>query len=142
MEYRKHQDTYIVRIDRGEEVTACLKKLCVEQGISLAQVSAIGAADRAEIGLYNVEKQQYIKTNLEGEMEVISMLGNVTVKDGEVYLHLHASFGLSDMTVRGGHLNSCRISGTCEMFVRELPGRVGRAHDDVTGLNLFSFREA
>ena len=128
MEYRKHQDTYIVRIDRGEEVTACLKKLCVEQGISLAQVSAIGAADRAEIGLYNVEKQQYIKTDLEGEMEVISMLGNVTVKDGEVYLHLHASFGLSDIT--------------CEMFVRELPGRVGRAHDDVTGLNLFSFGEA
>ena len=139
MDYRKHQDTYIVRMDRGEEVVDCLKRLCRACGISLAQVSAIGAADRAEIGLYNVEKQQYIKTELEGEMEVISILGSVTVKDGDVYLHLHASFGLSDMTVRGGHLNSCRISGTCEMFVRELPGPVGRMHDQETGLNVLSF---
>ena len=54
MDYRKHQDTYIVRMDRGEEVVDCLKRLCRACGISLAQVSAIGAADRAEIGLYNV----------------------------------------------------------------------------------------
>ena len=87
MDYRKHQDTYIVRMDRGEEVVDCLKRLCRACGISLAQVSAIGAADRAEIGLYNVEKQQYIKTELEGEMEVISILGSVTVKDGDVYLY-------------------------------------------------------
>lgn len=141
MEYRKQLDTYIVRLDRGEEVMECLTQLCEKEQIRLAQVTAIGAADEAEVGLYNVEMRQYHKTKLEGEMEILSILGNVTRKEGEVYLHLHISLGLKDTAVRGGHLNSCRISGTCEMFVRELTGEVGRKPDDRTGLNVFDFGE-
>ncbi|MBQ6564230.1 MAG: DNA-binding protein [Clostridia bacterium] len=141
MEYQKRNDTYVVRLERGEEVMACLKTLCEKEQIRLAQISAIGAADEAEIGLYNVDEQQYHKTSLQEEMEIISILGSVTRKEGEVYLHLHASFGLKDMSVRGGHLNRCRISGTCEMFVRELPGELGRKLDARTGLNVFAFGE-
>ena len=141
MEYQKRNDTYVVRLERGEEVMACLKTLCEKEQIRLAQISAIGAADEAEIGLYNVDEQQYHKTSLQEEMEIISILGSVTRKEGELYLHLHASFRLKDMSVRGGHLNRCRISGTCEMFVRELPGELGRKLDARTGLNVFSFGE-
>lgn len=141
MEYQKRNDTYVVRLDRGEEVMTCLKTLCEKEGIRLAQISAIGAADEAEIGLYNVEEKEYHKTSLSEEMEILSILGSATRKEGEVYLHLHASFGMRDMTVRGGHLNRCRISGTCEMFLREIPGELGRKLDGPTGLNVFAFGE-
>ena len=135
----KHGDTYVVRLERGEEIMESLKSLCEREHLELAEVAGIGAADMAEIGLYDVGERQYHKSLLEGEMEITSLNGNVTRKDGEVYLHLHINLGLKDHSVRGGHLNACRISGTCEMFVRTLPGSVGRRPDPATGLNVFAF---
>lgn len=140
MEFRKFEDTYVVRLDRGEEIIASLTELCAKEHISLGAVQAIGAADKAVIGLYDVEKKFYHKTELEGPMEITSLLGNITEKDGEVYLHLHINLCDEKMMIHGGHLNECRISATCEMIVHTLLGKVGRIHDTkVTGLNLFAF---
>ena len=69
------------------------------------------------------------------------MTGNVTRKEGQVYLHLHTT--LCDQTLKtyGGHVNELRISATCEMFLRTLSGQVSRYLDEKeTGLNLFSFQ--
>ena len=83
MEYRKFNDTYVVRLARGEEILTQVMKLCRDEDIKLAAVEGIGAADRVVMGLYNVEEKVYHKTELKGEMEVTSILGNVTEKDGE-----------------------------------------------------------
>ena len=140
MEYRKFADTYVFRIDKGEEIIASLQALCEKENIRLASVSGIGAADRAVIGLYDVGSRQYHKTELEGAMEITSLLGSVTRKDGAVYLHLHINLCDKNMQIIGGHLNECRIGATGEIIVRTIPGQVGRLLDEkVTGLNLFQF---
>lgn len=140
MEYRKYADTYVVRINKGEEIIASLQALCEKENIQLASVSGIGAADRAVIGLYDVANRQYHKTELEGAMEITSLLGNVTRKDGAVYLHLHINLCDKNTQIIGGHLNECRIGATGEIIVRTIPGQVGRLLDEeVTGLNLFQF---
>ena len=72
-------------------------------------------------------------------MEITSLLGTITEKEGEPYLHLHINLCREDMSVIGGHLNECRISATCEMVVRKLDGAVGRRLDSEVGLNLFAF---
>ncbi len=53
MEYRKFGSHYLVRIDRGEEVMESLMKMCREERILLGSVSGLGAADYAEIGIYD-----------------------------------------------------------------------------------------
>ena len=61
-------------------------------------------------------------------------------KDGEIYLHLLINLAREDFSVVGGHLAECRLSATCEMFVRRIEGTVERRHDEaVTGLNLYEF---
>ena len=50
MQYKKYGDTYAVRIDLNEEIMQSLKALCEKEDIHLAQVDAIGAANRAVIG--------------------------------------------------------------------------------------------
>ena len=95
--------------------------------------------DRAEIGLYDVIAKAYCKQVLEEPIEMTSLLGTVTRKDGQPYLHLHVTLTDADMHARGGHVNSLTISGTCEMIVSVLEGAVGRCRDEVTGLNLFHF---
>ena len=73
-------------------------------------------------------------------MEITSLMGNVTQKEGAVYLHLHINLCNTKMQIMGGHLNECRIGATGEIVVRTLPGKVERLLDEkVTGLNLFRF---
>ena len=68
-----------------------------------------------------------------------TIVGSITEKDVEPYLHLHINLCDENMNIHGGHLTACRISGTCELTVTVLEGHVGRKHDEVTGLNLFEF---
>ena len=139
MEYRRFNDTYVIRMDRGEEVLTPLTGICEQEGIRLAGVSAIGAADRAVVGLYDVGEQVYHKKEFREPMEIASLLGTVSEKNGKPYLHLHATLCDASMQTHGGHVNELWISVTCEMILRLLPGEVGRRLDEVTGLNVFDF---
>ena len=139
MEYRKYGKRYVIRIDRGEEVTAKLQELCEKEDIRLASVEGLGAADHVVVGLYNVEKKKYKKRVFDEEMEISSLIGNITMQGKKVYHHIHVTVCNADLQAFGGHLNECRISGTCELFLTVLDGQVGRKYDDVTGLNLFDF---
>ncbi len=139
MEYRRFGDVFVLRLDRGEEIIASLTDFCRAEGVKLGAVEGIGASDHAVIGLFDVAERLYHKSAFDEPMEIASLLGNITEKDGEVYLHLHVTLGRADSSVIGGHLTECRISATCELFVRALPGTVERRFDGSTGLNLFRF---
>ena len=139
MQYRVFGDTYVVRLQRGEEVLACLRELCEKESISLGTVSAIGAVKHVVVGVYRVDEQKYVANTFDGVMELTSLMGNITEKDGEPYLHLHATFGDLTGKVIGGHLNEAVVSATCELFVRKVEGHVGRRLDPETGLNIFDF---
>ena len=140
MDYRKFNDTYVIRMDRGEEILSSLTELCRKEKISLGSVSALGAADHAVIGLYDVGARQYHRHTFDEPMEITSLVGSISTKEGEPYLHLHINLCWEDMSVIGGHLNECRISATCEMIVRQLDGVVERKLDEAeTGLNLYEF---
>jgi len=140
MEYRKFNTTYVIRMDRGEEIITSLTDFCHKEGVRLGSVTALGAADHAVVGLYDVSRRQYHKRTFDEPMEITSLVGSISTKEGEPYLHLHINLCREDMSVIGGHLNECCISATCEMIVQEIDGIVERKLDeDVTGLNLYEF---
>ena len=45
MDYRKHGDTYIVRLGVGDEICASMTALAEKEKIALAEVSGIGAVN-------------------------------------------------------------------------------------------------
>ena len=139
MDYRRFGDTYVVRIERGEEVVEQITKVCTEENIKLASIEGLGAGDHVVFGLYSVEDKVYHKTELNEDMEITSVLGNVSEKDGKPYIHMHINLAGADGIAKGGHLNEARICGAGEFFIRVLDGHVGRKHDDVTGLNIYDF---
>ena len=139
MDYRKFNDTYIIRFDRGEEVLESLKSLCARENIQLAQVDALGAVDHAVVSVYDVPTKTFFRKELDGPMEIAGLTGSVTRKDGEPYLHLHGSLCDRELKAWGGHINALRVAATCEMILRVIPGQVGRKLDEDIGLNLFLF---
>ena len=139
MEYRKFGDTYVVRIDRGEEILASLTALCRKEDIRLASVDALGAVDHAIVSVYDVPTKTFFRKEFNEAMEISNLCGTVSRKDGEVYIHLHATLCDTNLAAHGGHANELRVSATCEMVVRTIPGKVSRQLNENIGLNLFKF---
>ena len=88
----------------------------------------------------NPATKQYVDKTFAEQMEVCSLTGNISEKDGKVYLHLHVTASRSDYSCIGGHLLTATINGACELFVEDygLDG-IGRRFDPETGLNLYDF---
>lgn len=139
MEYNRFGNTIVARLDRGEEILDRLKAIALAEDIKLAGVQALGATDSFAVGVYNVETQQYKANEFSGSFEIVSLTGTVNTMNGEYYSHLHMSAANESGAVVGGHLNSARVSATCEMVIHVIDGTVDRFKDGVTGLNLFKF---
>ena len=139
MEYRKFNNSYVVRINKGEEIVEKLKELCEKEDIKVAEITGLGASNLVEIGVFNVNTKEYNTKIFEGMFEITSLIGNATRKDGEVYLHIHINFGDEEGLVKGGHLVRSIISATSEIVVRRINGKVGRKLSNEIGLNLLEF---
>ena len=139
MEYRKFNNSYVVRINKGEEIVEKLKELCEKEDIKVAEITGLGASNLVEIGLFNLNTKEYKTTTFEGMFEISSLIGNATRKDGEVYLHLHINFSDETGNTKGGHLVRCNISATSEIIVNKIEGNVDRKLSDEIGLNLMKF---
>ena len=139
MQYRKSGNTWTVRLDLGEDIIAQLKKLCEDEGIRLGRVEAIGATDRAVIGVYDLEKKEYYPEEINEFMEITSLNGNITAMDGKPYIHLHATLADQRHAVHGGHVVEMRVGATCEMFITVPEGEISRTRDEALGINLWTF---
>ena len=139
MQYRKSGNTWTVRLDLGEDIIAQLKKLCEDEGIRLGRVEAIGATDRAVIGVYDLEKKEYYPEEINEFMEITSLNGNITAMDGKPYFHLHATLADQRHAVHGGHVVEMRVGATCEMFITVPEGEISRTRDEALGINLWTF---
>lgn len=140
MEYRKFSQGYVLRLDPGEEVAACLTRLVEEEDVRLGTVSALGAANDITIGIFNTAEKKYYAQRYQGDYEISALVGNVTRQEGEPYLHLHITIG-DPVTgeVHAGHMSECIISATLELFLQVWDGQIGRKFSDTVGLNLLSF---
>ena len=140
MEYRKFDQGYVLRLDPGEEIVSCLTRLVEQEDVQLGTVSALGAAGDVTIGIFNTREKQYYSKRYQGDYEISALVGNVTRKEGEPYLHLHITIG-NPVTgeVHAGHLTAATISATLELFLQVWDGQVGRKFSDQVGLNLFEF---
>ena len=89
--------------------------------------------------MYKVDEKKYYSNHFTGAIEIVSLTGTISTMNGEYYAHLHMSAGDAVGKVFGGHLNSARISATCELVIDVIDGVVERKKDPAVGLNLFEF---
>lgn len=139
MEYKRFNNTYIVRIDKDEEILEQVEILSKSEGIKLASVSALGAVKEFTIGVFKTDTKEYVANNFNGCYEIVSLTGTINTMKGEFYTHLHLCAGNEKGEAFGGHLNRAVISATCEMVITVLDGVVDREFDEEIGLNLFKF---
>ncbi len=136
MKYKRFGEDIAVRLEAGEEVLSSLAEIAEREGVTFASVSGIGAADDIAVSVYDVKAKKYFDNTFREPMEITSLLGTVSEKDGAPYIHIHAAACRRDGTAVGGHLKRAVISATCELVLHTVYGRVPRFYDERTGLNL------
>jgi uncharacterized protein len=128
----------MARLDHGTDIIIQITDLAKEKEIKTGFLSVIGALSRAELGYYDQVSQKYGKIQIGEPVELVSCLGNVSLRDGEPFVHAHAVLSDREGKVWGGHLNS-GIVFAAELCMQELLGlNLERVPDSITGLNLWS----
>lgn len=132
------KEVYVGLLPAGGDFLAELEKFAVEHDIRAAEVQIIGFADGAVFGYYDSETGEYIEKQMDGKLEVISAIGNISIKDGKHFAHIHIVVGDEKKQLYGGHLLPGTKIIVAETRIAVLEGNeLIRQFDPETGLFLW-----
>jgi len=131
--------TVFARLIEGDELLDTITRVAVEAKVSAGFFSLIGTLKTAKLGFFHEGKYKTIE--MLQPLEIVSCLGNVSVKEGKVFAHAHAAVSDEKGRVFGGHvMPGCIIGVTGELVLAEAAGiRLLRKFDRKTKLSLLSF---
>lgn len=91
------------------------------------------------MGFYDPVAGEYDTLEFHEQLEILSCTGNVSEKDGEIFVHAHALFSGKEYLCVGGHLMPGTIIFAAELWGNPVPGPTPvRKFDEPTGLALWS----
>jgi uncharacterized protein len=127
------------RLAPGDDLLAALTAISRARGITLGEVQAIGAVSRARLGYYNQAEQKYQFIDLARPLEILALTGNISFKDGQPFVHAHATLGDGRGQAFGGHLAEGTIVFACEFTIQAYSADrpLERRLDEATGLFLW-----
>ncbi len=130
---------FVGRLPKDTDLIRAIENFCEAQSILMAAFSVIGAVSSVTLGTYDQSQQVFITATETSFFEIISCIGNVSLKDGRPAIHAHIVLGDSEGNVRGGHLLSETILFAGEIDLQELSGKpLERSYDESTGLMLWT----
>ena len=133
----EHPRTYVLIFDTGDELAAGLKQFAVEQKLAGSSFKAIGALSSVKLGWFNWQTKKYeTSVALDEQVELLSLIGDIALKDGEPQVHAHVVVGRRDGTAHGGHLQDARVRPTCEVVLTESPRHLQKQIDPEVGIAL------
>jgi predicted DNA-binding protein with PD1-like motif len=128
--------TFSVVLATGDEVMSSLTSFASERQLRATQLTAIGAFSSVVVAFFDWTTRQYQHTRIEEQVEVLSLLGDVTLEQGQPKVHAHVVIGKRDATAHGGHLIEALVRPTLEVMLTETPAHLRRRFDPDSGLAL------
>jgi len=126
------------RLRQGDDLLEGLTEVCARENVTLGRIEAIGSVRRARLGYYDQQAREYRHFTLNEPLEISSLQGNVSVKEGAPFVHAHLVLSGRGGESRGGHLAPGTEVFACEFLIEVLKGPgLLRRHDDATGLQLW-----
>jgi len=116
---------FMFRIPEGEEFIGYIQDFSRENDVRTAFVSAIGSFKRAKIGYFSIDLGEYVVKPVDSVREVVSAVGNVSLKDGSPFAHVHVVLGDEGGNLVGGHLVEAEVF-VAEVYMEEYPETLHR----------------
>lgn len=134
----KLKRTIIGQIPHGTDLLEGLTQLVQKENIRCGHIHGIGATTHAIVAYYDQNTKKYNSMEFTNGMEILNLTGNVSIRDGKPFVHVHILLGDPHGKVFGGHLMPGTKLWACEIFIDELEGeKLVREKNEKTGLFLW-----
>jgi predicted DNA-binding protein with PD1-like motif len=134
------EKTYAVVFAKGDEVLSGLTEFAAREKLTAGYFTAIGALQKATFGWFDQARKAYRDIPIREQVELISLIGNISLVNGSPQIHAHGSVGFRDGQMRGGHLLEAIAWPTLELFFTACPITLVKKHDEETDLFLFDLK--
>jgi uncharacterized protein len=128
--------TFAVVLTTGEEVMSSVLSFATEHQLRGTQLTGIGALSRVVVAFFDWTTRQYRNIPIDEQVEVLSLLGDVTLDQEKRKVHAHIVVGRADASAYGGHLVEGLVRPTLEIILTETPTHLRRRFDRDSGLPL------
>lgn len=132
------KDRYFLRIEPNEELFSSLLNFAEKYKVKSGFLYGIGACKSCIIGRYNERKKNYDWKKINQQMEIGSLVGNLTIKENHPYLHLHCVLGDKNLKAISGHLKELVVFPTLEIVFFRFNKFIKRSFNKLTNLFLIN----
>jgi len=99
------EKVHYIKFEKDELLLESLTQYAKDNNIKTAEISFIGAVQNVKVMYFNQIKKEYGKHRFDGGHEVLNGLGNISVLDGEPFVHVHMTVADKNGNAYGGHLD-------------------------------------
>jgi predicted DNA-binding protein with PD1-like motif len=135
----KSRELFMGKLSYGCDLLEEITLVCQKENIRLGRIEALGAVQKAQIGFYDQQTREYRFLKLAQPLEITKLIGNISVKDGNPFVHAHVTLADETGKTFGGHLAPGTVVFACEFIIEAFDGPVfERGFDEETGLPLWT----
>ncbi len=142
MESRTFHPTRIIvaRLDEGDDLLLSIQRCAEEHRVTAGVISVIGGLKVASYALYRKGEYFPIKKSAKNCFELLHLAGNISLREGKVFIHAHLTSGNeANGGAFGGHLlEGSIISPFAELCIQAFDGTISRTFDKE--INLWSIK--
>lgn len=127
------------RLPRGEDLLAALAAVAHRHGVRMGWLQFFGAVERARLAFYDQAERVYRELRVDEPCEIAAGVGNVSLLDGQPFVHAHVVLSDSSGRCHGGHVLEGTRVYACEFALWCLTGAepLVRGFDPDTHLKLW-----
>jgi predicted DNA-binding protein with PD1-like motif len=130
---------FLARLPKGEDILKAITDEFLSRSIKTGSFVLIGALTKVVIGFYDPIERRYSFREFHGAHEIVSCVGNISEKDGQIFAHAHIVVSDHNLQCLGGHLGEGSLIFAAELFGTESRGpSMVRQYDEATGLMLWT----
>ncbi len=131
--------TFLCRLKHDSELVRSIIDFAKEKKVKMAIFTLVGAVKQARLAYYDQARHEYQKIELDRPLEIASCSGNLSLKGGKPFAHVHAVLADKAGKTYAGHLIKATVFAA-ELHLQELLGKkLEREYDQTTGLALWEF---
>ena len=107
-----------LRFAKGDEILSGLQELAERHHITAAYITGLGGLSTATLGFGDPTIGfAFKKIAVDEKAELVSLVGDISLRDDNPYVHIHCVVALRDGSTKGGHMLEAHVDPVAEITV-------------------------
>jgi predicted DNA-binding protein with PD1-like motif len=105
------------RFSAGDEILSGLTDLAIKQHITAGYITGLGGLSGALLAFGDPKVGAFKKVPITDKCELVSLVGDISERDGKPVVHLHAIVAFADGSTKAGHVIEAHVAPLAEIAV-------------------------